>query len=304
MSVPTKETQTENTTNDAARRLLANDRFLKPFLASPAVGVALFDERWRFRAINSALAAINELPAAAHLGKSTREVLGAFASQVEPYFQQALADRKPVFFEARGSLRTRAKPGHWIETYIPLENRHNGAASVLALVVEVTEKKQIEDALFALNGKVLYVKENLRKDLRELATSGLYKTALPASITRSLELLEQCAQDVAQLIKAIDPTYVPRFAGHRPTALRTTSPPRTLPPAALVDSSASNPLTPREQEVLRLLASSHVNKQIAAILSISVRTVESHRRRIMEKLQIHSLSGLIHYAIRRNLVEA
>ena len=303
MSVPTKETHSGSSASDKARRLLANDSFLQPFLASPAVGVALFDERWNFTAINCALAAINELPPASHLGKSPREVLGAFASQVEPYFQQALADRKPVFFEARGSLRTRAKPGHWIETYIPLKNRCNGAASVLALVVEVTERKQVEDALFALNGKLLYVKENLRKDLRELRASGLHKTASQAPLLRSLELLEQCAEDVAELIKAIDPTYTPSLTGHQPTGLQI-SPSYAFRSALVPDSNGSNPLTPREQEVLRLLASSHVNKQIAAALGISVRTVESHRRRIMEKLEIHSLSGLVHYAIRHNLVEA
>ena len=265
------------------------------------MGVALFDDRWRFQAVNGALAAINELPASAHLGKSPREVLGPFASQVEPRFQQALAERKPVFFEARGSLRTRSRPGHWIETFIPLKNQCDGTSSVLALVVEVTGKKQIENALFALNGKLSYVKENLWRDLREREASGLYKTASQAPLHRSLELLTQCAQDVAELIKALDLLHPPNLTGHHFDGLRT-FPSRPSSPA-LADSRAAKPLTLREQQVLRLLASSHANKQIAALLGISVRTVECHRRRIMEKLEIHSLSGLVHYAIRHNLVE-
>ena len=60
-------------------------------------------------------------------------------------------------------------------------------------------------------------------------------------------------------------------------------------------------LTPREQEIVRLVADSRTNKEIATLLSISVRTVETHRSNIMEKLGIHSVSDLIMYAIRNGL---
>ena len=60
--------------------------------------------------------------------------------------------------------------------------------------------------------------------------------------------------------------------------------------------------TAREAETVRLLAEGKVNKEIAAILGITVRTVETHRARIMLKLGMHSLAELIHYAIRNNIV--
>ncbi len=60
--------------------------------------------------------------------------------------------------------------------------------------------------------------------------------------------------------------------------------------------------TAREAETVRLLAAGKVNKEIAAILGITVRTVETHRARIMLKLGMHSLAELIHYAIRNNIV--
>jgi two-component system response regulator NreC len=60
-------------------------------------------------------------------------------------------------------------------------------------------------------------------------------------------------------------------------------------------------LTPREREVLQLLAEGRSTKHIASHLSVSVRTVETHRRRLMEKLDIHSLSGLTKYAVREGL---
>ena len=60
-------------------------------------------------------------------------------------------------------------------------------------------------------------------------------------------------------------------------------------------------LTLREREVLQLLAEQHSIKEIAAMLNISDRTVDSHKRKAMEKLGIHTLAGLIKYAIRNNL---
>jgi len=65
-----------------------------------------------------------------------------------------------------------------------------------------------------------------------------------------------------------------------------------------------DPLTPRERQVLQLIAEGHSSKQIAAVLNISVNTAETHRNRILEKLDIHEIAGLVRYAIRRGLIEA
>jgi DNA-binding CsgD family transcriptional regulator len=59
--------------------------------------------------------------------------------------------------------------------------------------------------------------------------------------------------------------------------------------------------TPRKMEIVRLLAQGKSNKEIAAQLGITVRTVETHRAKIMLKLDLHSLADLIHYAIRQGL---
>jgi len=64
-----------------------------------------------------------------------------------------------------------------------------------------------------------------------------------------------------------------------------------------------NPLTPRERQVLQLIAEGKRTKSIAALLGVSVKTAESHRARIMEKLEIHDTAGLVRYAIRRGLVQ-
>ena len=62
-------------------------------------------------------------------------------------------------------------------------------------------------------------------------------------------------------------------------------------------------LTRREQEVIQLLAEGKSNKQVATALSISVRTAENHRARLMRKLGVNSLSGLVRYAVRNNIIQ-
>lgn len=61
-------------------------------------------------------------------------------------------------------------------------------------------------------------------------------------------------------------------------------------------------LTPREREVVQLLAEGRSNKEVADVLRISVRTAETHRTNIMRKLDCHSLSDLTRYAIRNNII--
>jgi DNA-binding NarL/FixJ family response regulator len=63
-------------------------------------------------------------------------------------------------------------------------------------------------------------------------------------------------------------------------------------------------LSPRESEVLRLLAQGHSNKEVAAFLGISKKTAEVHRTNIMRKLEVHSFAELVRYAVRHKLVEA
>jgi len=62
-------------------------------------------------------------------------------------------------------------------------------------------------------------------------------------------------------------------------------------------------LTPRQREIVRLLAEGKTNKEVALALGISVKTAETHRNNIMRKLQLRSFSHLVRYAVRHNLVE-
>ena len=73
------------------------------------------------------------------------------------------------------------------------------------------------------------------------------------------------------------------------------------------DGSSRGPferLTPRQREVLQLIAEGHSTKDIASHLDLSVKTIETHRVQIMKRLMVHDVTGLVRYAIRVGIVQA
>jgi DNA-binding NarL/FixJ family response regulator len=62
-------------------------------------------------------------------------------------------------------------------------------------------------------------------------------------------------------------------------------------------------LTPRQREIVQLLAEGKTSKEVATTLKMSVKTAETHRSNIMKKLDLHSVSDLVRYAIRNNMIE-
>ena len=80
---------------------------------------------------------------------------------------------------------------------------------------------------------------------------------------------------------------------------------RSLVREWMADETAGpeEPLTPREQEVLKLIAEAHTNREIGEILHLAEKTVESHRGNILRKLGMRDRVELVRYAIRRGLVE-
>jgi two-component system response regulator NreC len=66
---------------------------------------------------------------------------------------------------------------------------------------------------------------------------------------------------------------------------------------------SSSPLSVRERQVLQLVGEGHSTKKIATLLGISTKTADTHRTKLMEKLDIHQTAGLVRYAIRNGLLE-
>ena len=72
--------------------------------------------------------------------------------------------------------------------------------------------------------------------------------------------------------------------------------------ATPVRSQLRSKLTPREREIVQLLAEGKSSKEVAVVLGLSVKTAETHRSNIMRKLELHSVSELVLYAVRNNIV--
>jgi DNA-binding NarL/FixJ family response regulator len=70
------------------------------------------------------------------------------------------------------------------------------------------------------------------------------------------------------------------------------------------DSDQAPRLTPRQTEIIQLIAEGHRNADIASILGVSTKTIETHRTELMARLGIHDVTGLVRYAIRTGLVPA
>lgn len=71
---------------------------------------------------------------------------------------------------------------------------------------------------------------------------------------------------------------------------------------AMAGEDSYDQLTPREREVLQLVAEGHSNREIAGLLHISVKTVETHRAHLMDKLDIHNTAELTQYAMRKGVI--
>lgn len=110
---------------------------------------------------------------------------------------------------------------------------------------------------------------------------------------RGYVLKAQAAEDLVAAIRQIERGGVYLSPGISETLIDAYRTKSELP---------EDPLTPRERQVLQLVAEGKTTKQIAAILTLSVKTADSHRTRLMKKLGIHDTAGLVRYAIRRGLI--
>jgi DNA-binding NarL/FixJ family response regulator len=108
------------------------------------------------------------------------------------------------------------------------------------------------------------------------------------------EMLTRAIREVAKGIPFVSPTIATRMRGDRRNSREWDG--------ATKHSAAH--LTPREAEVLQLVAEGSANKQVAAELNISIKTVEKHRQHLMDKLDIHDTASLTRYAIAAGIIES
>ena len=275
----------------------AGDSLLAALFNSSTVGVGICDRQLRFRAINAALASMNGIPAEAHLGKTIHAILGRAAAKIQPAFDHVFATGQPLSnVEVTAELPARGIVGHWSESYFPIKDRAGEVREVGAVVLELTRGKELEASLRQLTNKIVRV-------------NSAFIRPIAGNVARTTKLLESCLSDVRSISLLLHsapslPAVLPGRSGRILHAK-----PRALPPTLTFASvypvegeSGCSPLSSREYEVFALIARGRTNKEIAGILRISIRTVESHRAKVMLKLDLHSVTDLVRYALRNNLI--
>ena len=126
--------------------------------------------------------------------------------------------------------------------------------------------------------------EYVRQALRHGAAGYLLKDAAPVELELALKAVLRGETYLSPAVsKGVVSDYVQRLRGDEQ-------------PGAL--------LTPRQREVLQLVAEGHSTKEIARRLDISVKTVDTHRSGLMKQLDIHEVAGLVRYAVRIGLISS
>lgn len=117
--------------------------------------------------------------------------------------------------------------------------------------------------------------------------------ALRAGV-RGYVLKAQAAEDLVQAIREVAKGAVYLSPGISRTVVNAFLSKTVVP---------DDPLTSRERQVLQLVAEGKTTKEIASLLGVSVKTAESHRGHIMDKLEVHATAGLVRYAIRKGMIQ-
>jgi DNA-binding CsgD family transcriptional regulator len=273
--------------------------------SSSTVGVAICDRQLRFRAINNALASMNGVPAKAHLGKTIHAVLGKAAAKIEPAYDHVFSTGESLTdLELSAQLPTRKEIGYWRESYFPIMDEVGTVRQVGAIVLEVTPRKELESSVSRLAENLIRAGSNLRVERASTLASRD-----PDSRSRLLKVFESClseAQAISGMLRAAALTDARSFRapGLAPAEQFDVKQERDFAHAyATEDEQNNGSLSAREREVIRLVARGNTNREVAALLTISVRTVETHRARIMLKLDLHSVTDLVLFALRNNLIQ-
>lgn len=124
----------------------------------------------------------------------------------------------------------------------------------------------------------------VRQALRAGAAGYLLKDSAPAELELALKALRRGETWLSPAVsKGVMSDYVQRLRG---------------------EETPGEALTPRQREILQLIAEGHTTKDIARRLDISIKTVETHRSQLMKQLDLHDVAGLVRYAIRAGLISS
>ena len=173
----------------------------------------------------------------------------------------------------------------------------DGKEAVTQAVSTMPDVAIVDYSLPAMNGIV--VTRHIRK---KSPGTGVIIFTMHESTSLIAELLRAGALGYLQKsdAKQLLITAVETVAAHKPFFTGVVA--NALLQSFLV-AGGKDPLTARERAVVQLVAEGHTNRQIASILRLGVKTIETHRATAHHKLNVHSTAGLVRYAVRNNMIQ-
>jgi DNA-binding CsgD family transcriptional regulator len=288
-------------------------RPLKNLINFSTVGVAVYDRNMHCRALNAALAAMDIVAFEEHAGKSIQEVFGTAAQELEPVFRRVLAagHNFPDFLlPVPGRKGTR----RWFVNFYPIKDESGRVWLVAATFSEITKRRSAALHLGHTAGlrrkDVDSEPSLLGEELCELLAHSLNLAR------RSVKLMDDSIAlrlyvSETRMETGLEPLRLSLTATRtRQSLLRCVQlQPESTPWAADIPADSDNSgsvegrLSLREGQVLNLLTAGKSNKEIGSALTISTRTVETYRARLMTKLKLHSTAELVRYAIRKKIID-
>lgn len=251
------------------------------------------------------------LPVESCLGKTVRQIFGTHSATLEQTFQLVWDTRRPV-----RNVQVNVQVGRspiarlWIGDFFPLDNSEEFVRWIGTVFCEAPKRSGLQqDMLDSITDDRSVKSPRVSRqdagfvEMEELCAPVLKRTF--GLLERSMSLRRQVSE--MRLTSSLQGSaWPPRSSQWQVPALV------VRPVAAISGDGEERPvestsfrhrLSKRELEVMRLLVKGKSNKEIAAALTLSPRTVETYRARLMSKLGLHSFADLILLAVRNRLVE-
>jgi hypothetical protein len=139
-------------------------------------GICLLDTQTRFDWVNAALAKETRATIDQHIGKTSREIVGELAKQIEPIYERVLATGKPASVWLAGHVRDTIEAGHWLDYCFPILGSSQRVQQLGLFVVNMTAEKESAAIFDALAGNLPFAVDHCAQLLRGLdeAIHGYY----------------------------------------------------------------------------------------------------------------------------------
>lgn len=292
-------------------------RPLRDAVHKAALAVGVFDAEMHCRISNKLLAKVNPEFPSPDSGKTILQIFGPQARSLEPFFRHVwtTGDSAPPR-ELIQKLDSGVALRRWLVNFYPVKDGQDRVRLVVGTFLDVTERDKEELRLHRLQGPSTHdaipgpflvgkAYASLTPRVLELVKRSMQLIARPLSLSHH----SAAARMESELFRAALFLAVMENEKNTRRSVAAAAPPvrphRHLEQgnAAETDEGKHEP-SPRERQILNLLGDGLSNKQIAAVLHLSSRTVETYRARLMLKLSVHSTAELVRYAVRHHIHEA